>query len=96
MELDENYNFNCSAYKVWHDIHVGHLKAKFKTDSEVCNFGVKKWVLVCEGEVGIQIVRPLEGSQTCHIYVFDATESVSFTSAIDLETGLVGEALKDV
>ena len=94
LELGENYNFNCSAYKVRHDIHVGRLKAK--TDSELRNFGVKKWVLVCEDEVGIQIVRPLEGSQTCHIYVFGATDSASFTGAIDLETGLVGEALKDV
>ena len=94
MELGENYDFNCSANKVRHDIHVEHLKAK--TDSELRNFGVKKWVLVCEDEVGIQIVRPLEGSQTCHIYVFGATDSASFTGAIDLETGLVGEALKDV
>ena len=51
--------------------------------------------MVCAGteQLQKQIVKPLEGSTTCIINVSGATESSSFTGAIDLETGLVGEAL---
>ena len=55
-------------------------------------------ILVTGGEedIVVDIVKPLEGSQTCNIFLECATETASFTGAQDLETGSVAQAMQDV
>ena len=57
-------------------------------------------ILVTGGEedIVVDIVKPLEGSQTCNIFLECATETASFmiTGTQDLETGSVAQAMQDV
>ena len=96
FELGEDYNFDCSPYKVRHDMHLGHVQAD-KT-SDLYNFGVKKWWIASTGEqdVLVDIIKPPEGSQTCTVYFECNITSANFTGAIDLESGAVAQGLKDV
>ena len=96
FELGEEYCFECSPYKIRHDMHLGRLQAD--QFSDVRNFGFKKWWIVTGGEedIVVDIVKPLEGSQTCNIFLECATETASFTGTQDLETGSVAQAMQDV
>ena len=68
FELGEDYNFDCSPYKVRHDMHLGHVQADKMSD--LYNFGVKKWWIASTGEqdVLVDIIKPPEDLQTCTVY----------------------------
>jgi hypothetical protein len=94
-ELGEHYNFDCSPYKVRHDMHVGRLKAE---NSDLYNYGVKKWWMVSAApeDILVDIIRPLQGSQTCTVFIECNITSANFTGQVDLESGSAGQGLRDV
>ena len=94
-ELGDDYDYNVPAHKVLHDIHVGRLRADEKDSRR--NFGMKQWFMVSPETNGIviDIIRAVEGSATLRMAVTENVLFTKFTGAQDIETGLLGQILRD-
>ena len=95
-ELGDNYCYNCSPYKIIYDLHMGRMQAA--QGDERRNFGVKRWKMMSpeNEQVAIDFVRHVEGSSTCRLIIAANVLTATFTSNEDVETGLLGEALRDL
>ena len=95
-ELGDTYCYDCSAYKIVHDIHMGRLDAP--AGSELQNFGLKRWVMVSteKDKLVIDVVKKCDGSATATLLICGDVLATSFSHAYDLETGEVKETLRDV
>ena len=95
-KLGDEYSFDCSPHKVVHDIHIGRLKASKGNDRR--NFGMKRWSMISHEDEGVVIdfVKPVEGSAIYRVLIMGTVTTTKFTGTRDVETGELGEALRDL
>ena len=95
-ELGDNYRYDCSPFKILHDISIGRMKAEIGDDRR--NFCVRRWKFLSpeNDQLVLDFVKPVEGSSTCRLHIVGSVLTAKFTSNEDVETGLVGEALRDL
>ena len=95
-KLGDEYSFDCSPHKVVHDIHIGRLKASKGNDCR--NFGMKRWSMISHKDEGVVIdfVKPVEGSAIYRVLIMGTVTTTKFTGTRDVETGELGEALRDL
>lgn len=95
-ELGDDYCYNTSVFKIIHDISVGRLQAA--RDDDRRNFGVTRWKFLSpeSEQLVVDFVKPVEGSATCRLHISGSILSAHFTGNEDIETGLLGEALRDL
>ena len=95
-ELGDNYCYDCSPFKILHDITIGRMQAA--QDDDRRNFCVRRWKFLSpeNDQLIVDFVKPIECSATCRVHIVGSVITATFTGNEDVETGLVGEALRDL
>ena len=95
-ELGDSYCYDCTPYKIRHDMEIGRLSAE--SNNPLRNFGMKQWAMLSsgDGQVIVDFLLPCEGSAGCKIMVTAKAEVSGFSTATDAETGQLAQLLRDV